>query len=149
MRLWTFAIAVCLVGCVGGPGDGFGGDGGVGSSSGSSGNSSSGGSSSGSSGSSGGASTQIRASDFTQSCQVASDCTPIYQGEVCTPCACPNAAIATTQLDAYQSKLTQIRSTCGPLPAIACADCANATPLCAGNKCNVAIGVVPADAGAD
>lgn len=138
MRLWTFVLAVGLVGCVGGPGDGFGGDGGGGSS-GSSG-------SSGPSSSSGGAGTQVHASDFDQTCKVASDCAAIYEGEVCTPCPCPNAAIATSQASSYQSKVTSIRATCGPMPGIAC-QCAARVPACAGSKCGVNVGIVDAGKG--
>lgn len=143
MRRWTIVIVMGLVGCVGGPGDGFGGDAGVVGSSGGS----SGASSTSSSGGSSGSSNQIRTSDFSQTCQAAADCVPIYQGEACNSCLCPNAAIASSDLQNYQSKLSTARRSCPPSTAD-CVPCPTPATLCAGNKCNVASGI-PRDAGGD
>lgn len=144
MRFWTVVIAVALVGCVGGPGEGFG-DGGAGSRSSSGSSGSSGPSASG--GSSGATSAIIRASSFDKSCNVASDCIAIYEGNVCSPCACPNAAIASSQQGAYAAQASQLRATCGAVGDVACGPCSSTTTVCAGNRCAVAIGI--ADAGGD
>ncbi len=162
MRVWTLglAIAVGMVGCVGGPGEPFSSSG-AGSNTSSSGFGSSGGgdttsSSSGSSGgpSSSGATTSggttsaiVRATDFSQSCTVASDCVAVYSGDQCAPCQCPNAAIATSQASSYASKSTQAKASCGDTGNISCgAPCPATTTLCAGGKCSIAIGIA-ADGG--
>lgn len=35
----------------------------------------------------------VEADDFDRSCEIAADCVAVYEGEVCSACQCPNAAI--------------------------------------------------------
>jgi hypothetical protein len=49
----------------------------------------------------------LEATDYGQACAVDTDCTPIFQGDVCTQgCRCPNAAISSTSFAQYKSDLS-------------------------------------------
>jgi hypothetical protein len=49
----------------------------------------------------------LEATNYGQACAVDTDCTPIFQGDVCTQaCRCPNAAIRNTSLAQYKSDLS-------------------------------------------
>ena len=45
----------------------------------------------------------IQASSYDQSCVADGDCAPVYQGDLCSSCFCPNAAIAQSALAKYQA----------------------------------------------
>lgn len=129
----TTSIALLLAACTGGPGDLPGTDGGSGGQGGSS-SGSSGGSSGGSSSGSSGTNAQIRASDFDQSCTAATDCVAVFEGQICSPCGCPNAAIAKKDLQEYAS--TRAAANC-PQTDIACDACAAPAVDCAAGKCAI------------
>ena len=127
------AVAITLVSvfaaCTGGTGDLPGStDGGSSSSGGSSTSSSSGGSSSGGGG-------EIRASDFDQSCTGDQDCVAIYQGNACTPCACPNAAIAVADRQAYND--TRASFQCPQNEDIVCDACSAPLVACTAGTCAI------------
>lgn len=128
------SMALFLVACTGGPGELPGSDGGSGGGSSSGSTSSSSSSSSSSTSSSGGTNTTIKASDFDQSCTTAADCAPIYEGAICTPCACPNAAIAKKDLAKYND--TRADADCPPT-GVQCDACSPPAVTCAGGKCAI------------
>ncbi len=154
----TLAITSVLVACVGGPGQlpsdseqnpdvekaAASGSGSSNKNSGS-GSSSSTGSSQGSTGSGGAvvdASTippvqqqTIAASEFDRSCDTDLDCVPIFQGTVCSPCQCPNGAIAASSQSDYQTKLKERSASCPPQGDVACSPCsATLVPVCSASK---------------
>ena len=81
----------------------------------------------------------ISATDFSQSCTTGNDaeCTLVAEGDVCTPCSCPSAAIATSALEAYSAEVRSRRATCtSPVDSPACAACvATTSAKCVAGKC--------------
>ncbi len=77
----------------------------------------------------------LKASDYSQSCDLASDCSPVYQGQVCAPCPCPNSAIAMKDLAKHQADFSARKSSCGLNPPVACAACQTSTATCENKKC--------------
>jgi len=125
--LWSASAFVgCLIACSGGtPITGNPGDGG------------SGGDSGGSTNDGGTPVLPIATKDFNQACTTDTDCVLVTEGDVCALCSCANAAIAKTDLDAYNAKHSQLSQECGPRPAIGCGvDCAQIKVTCsAAKKC--------------
>jgi hypothetical protein len=76
----------------------------------------------------------VEATDFSQSCAQDSDCTPVFSGSICNgaaeSCTCPNSAIATSALDAYEAA-TSLPGT----PTVACSCPAIPEPRCVANRC--------------
>ncbi len=115
-------IALLLAACTGGPGNLPGtGDAGADASS------------SSSSSGSGGTNAQIRASDFDQSCTTAADCAAVFEGPICKPCPCENAAIAKKDAEKYAS--TKAGADCPPQGDVACAPCVPPILECTAGKC--------------
>ena len=54
----------------------------------------------------------IAAKEFPVACVIDADCSLITEGNVCTVCACPNAAIAKTAVPSYESMLRERQSLC-------------------------------------
>lgn len=71
---------------------------------------------------------------LSKSCSVDADCAPVYVGQACGTCTCPNAAIAAKELSRYEAEANAARQWCGPRPAIAC-DCIRFTVTCASGTC--------------
>jgi hypothetical protein len=74
---------------------------------------------------------------YSQSCAQASDCVPVFLGDVCTVCACANAAVATSSRARYDADAAAARRLCGPQPAIACAPCSQAIATCTNGVCGL------------
>jgi hypothetical protein len=74
----------------------------------------------------------ISASSFNQTCQSAADCIAVYQGDLCTDCLCPNAAINQGALSAY----TTVLDADGP-PVSTCGCPAIPPPTCTGGMCTL------------
>ncbi len=81
-------------------------------------------SSSSSSSSSGATPADLVATDYSQSCANDSECVAVYQGAVCTSCACPNSAIAKADDPKYLSDYTNRRAMCPSTSSGASCDCA-------------------------
>lgn len=80
--------------------------------------------------------TTIDTSGFADTCNVDDDCALVTVGEVCQPCTCPNEAIATSGLEAFQSKFRALQSLCKRgKDAPACAQCLAPQARCTANKC--------------
>lgn len=78
----------------------------------------------------------IDARDFADTCSGDDDCALVTVGDVCQPCSCPNEAIATSALEAFQSKTRALQSLCTRgKDAPACAPCLAAKARCSANKC--------------
>ena len=78
----------------------------------------------------------IDASAYDRKCVVDGDCAPVYQGDPCAGCLCPNAAVSQAVVTRYQADLASHRAQCGPLPAVPCPSCARRLGLCAGGLCS-------------
>lgn len=94
--------------------------------------------------------TVISASTYSQACAKDDDCAAVLEGSACVLCACPNAAIAKTDVAAFTKQREALKAACGPSPAIGCGvDCAQPVVSCsAAGKCVFGPGP-DADAGAD
>ena len=86
-----------------------------------------------------GSSTEISAASYDQGCTSEVDCVPVFQGDTCAICACPNTAINTSQVARYEADVLSRRKACGPMPAVACAACSPRRALCTGSKCSARI----------
>ncbi len=65
------------------------------------------------------------------------DCSPVFQGDVCAVCTCPNSAITNASVTRYQQDVTRLKTQCGPAPAIACNGCTPQRGLCINARCSV------------
>ena len=95
--------------------------------------------------------TTISASSYDQSCQQASDCAPVAEGEVCGPgcgLVCQNAAINQSALVAYQSDVKRITASCAVAPGACGIGCPGPNVLtCIGGRCGLCVGLSCVDAG--
>jgi hypothetical protein len=78
--------------------------------------------------------TLITDKGLSRSCSVNADCVPVFFGDVCSTCACPNDAIASSSKSRYDNDLASIQKWCGPRPPIAC-ECVTATAVCTNGSC--------------
>jgi len=83
-----------------------------------------------------GSGTVISSGSYDQSCATDVDCTPVFQGDSCNVCGCPNTAINKAQVTRYETDLQSLRTKCGPTPAVACGPCQPQRGLCTGSKCS-------------
>jgi len=83
-----------------------------------------------------GAGTEINTGSYDLRCATDVDCTPVYQGDACAVCGCPNAAVNTSQVTRYEADLARLRTKCGPMPAIACGACLPRRGLCTSSRCS-------------
>jgi hypothetical protein len=73
----------------------------------------------------------IDAASYATSCAIDTDCARATVGDICSPCKCPNAAIATSAADAYAADYRATASQCQPLSSgVACAACAPMKAQC-------------------
>lgn len=75
---------------------------------------------------------------YSKACTGDGDCTTATVGSVCSPCKCPNAAIASSELAKYDADFRAASSQCRtPQGDIACAACAPATVACLSGTCTL------------
>jgi hypothetical protein len=86
-----------------------------------------------------GTSTEISAAGYDQGCTSEVDCTPVYQGDTCALCGCPNTAINSAQVARYEADLVSLRKACKPMTAVSCAPCSPRRALCTSSKCSARI----------
>ncbi|MEW6430020.1 MAG: hypothetical protein AB1730_00820 [Myxococcota bacterium] len=84
-------------------------------------------------------STVMDASRYDQSCAQDADCAVVYEGDVCAPCGCPNAAINAGSLAAWNAEASRARQWCGPVPAVACGPCPTRVARCVSQACTTAL----------
>lgn len=84
-------------------------------------------------------STEIRAGDYLQTCSRDDECLPVFEGDVCAVCACPNAAIRSGEKPAFDADVADARGRCGPTPAIACGPCMDTRGVCVAGKCGIEV----------
>jgi hypothetical protein len=91
----------------------------------------------------------IKATDYDQTCNVASDCAVIDEGSSCCY-GCGNAAINKKDLTRYQADLAKRRNACAGAQCPAY-DCAISNPACTAGKCAICrtLSCDGTDAGAD
>jgi hypothetical protein len=80
-------------------------------------------------------STHLDATHYDQSCSTAADCVAVFNGDVCSVCACPNAAINAKDKSRYDADDGSLQRYCGPRPAVACISCPTPMVACVGGKC--------------
>jgi hypothetical protein len=51
---------------------------------------------------------------YDRACKADNDCTLVFAGDVCSPCACPNAAISQSAQASYAKELASRKETCEP-----------------------------------
>lgn len=85
-------------------------------------------------------STVMDASRYDQSCARDVDCALVSSGEVCVPCGCPNAAINSGSISAWNTEASRARQWCGPIPAVACGPCPETVAKCVSQACTAAPG---------
>lgn len=80
------------------------------------------------------ASSRISVGEFKKDCEQDSDCTAVYEGEVCGGCDCENEAIAASERSAYERKKLEATIACvsgGSVPSAAdCGECPTKTAVC-------------------
>lgn len=82
----------------------------------------------------------LESSGYATTCTAATDCTPVYFGQLCGPCgACPNAAISTSERARYDAELKRQSDTCPPRtgPQPACAACLQPVTVCDAGTCQL------------
>ena len=82
-----------------------------------------------------GGGTTVSAASYPQACELDGDCAAVFQGDVCTPCGCPNAGILSTALSQYTADVAAMKMQCGPMPAVACKPCTPVRGLCINKAC--------------
>lgn len=72
---------------------------------------------------------------LSKACVADADCAPAFFGDVCTPCACANGAIAVSSRSKYQQEVTAAKQWCGPQEAVRCAPCREPLVRCESGTC--------------
>jgi hypothetical protein len=67
---------------------------------------------------------------YTTTCSVDDDCSLATVGEICTPCKCPNLAIAKSSAATYAADYRARSSECTPNAGVACGACAPVKVTC-------------------
>lgn len=80
--------------------------------------------------------TEINAGPYDQSCAQDIDCVPVFQGNTCDACNCPNTAVNKAQSARYQMDLVNRRAQCGALPLVECGPCPPTRGVCASSRCS-------------
>ncbi len=139
MRNLIVLVAVACVGCSSpsnnGENNGASNNGGSNNGASNNGGSNNGGSNNG--GSNNGSGPTITASDYDQSCVTNDECFTVYEGDVCDPCRCSNAAITFGASQAYDADLEARDDDCDALDFCA-ADCIDRNAVCVGGTCAAA-----------
>ena len=82
-------------------------------------------------------STTLDASRYQTTCQQASDCVPVFVGDVCATCTCHNTAISRSSQEAYNGDLGGIVFWCSPGLLDTCGACAQVTVGCDAGQCTL------------
>ena len=78
----------------------------------------------------------ISASTYAKTCNVDSDCQPVYEGDVCnTACACPNAVINTASYSQYLSDVASLAPPPDASGVVVCYCPAEGIPRCCAGEC--------------
>lgn len=100
----------------------------------------------------------IRASDYDQTCATSDDCVAIYEGSLCAPCGCANAAIAKSATSTESTDARARAASCPLVAGISCGACWDSRLTCSGGRCGIVEchngpcddgGITSADAAAD
>ena len=75
-------------------------------------------------------------SKYDRTCTQASDCT-VIPSLLCRACACEDAAIATSAVDAFRADFRAATSQCEPQPTGTCAPCERPAIACVAGKCQI------------
>lgn len=79
----------------------------------------------------------IDGKSYKTACTVPADCVGVFFGDQCGACACPNAAISSSEKVTYEADRSAAIATCGPRPAIACAPCVDRPTTCTSGVCGI------------
>lgn len=76
----------------------------------------------------------LQASNYSQQCSVAADCTAVFTGDPCG-CGCPNDAINVADKPRYDADARAATARCSPFRVRCLADCIASTPACQAGRC--------------
>ena len=73
----------------------------------------------------------LLAKDYDQSCSQDTDCQPVSEGAICTPCSCNTAAVNSKDYVKFLTEQSSRKSKCDPaLLSGTCSPCENKTAKC-------------------
>lgn len=78
--------------------------------------------------------------DYTTTCAVDADCTPVFVGDPCAGCSCSNAAINVSSRAKYDADVAAQSRLCSPLRPQCLADCSQAKVVCLPAGCAIKSG---------
>ncbi|MBM4779017.1 MAG: hypothetical protein GQE15_15030 [Archangiaceae bacterium] len=73
--------------------------------------------------------------DYTDTCNVDSDCVAVFMGDPCNGCSCTNDAISTSSKAKYDADARAYASFCSPFRPQCLADCVAARAVCQAGRC--------------
>lgn len=77
----------------------------------------------------------LSVTDYSTTCTVDADCTPVFVGDPCTGCSCSNASINVSSRAKYDADAAAQARLCSPLRPQCLADCAQAVVVCLPGGC--------------
>lgn len=81
---------------------------------------------------------ELSVDGLATSCVIDTDCAAVRTGDPCAVCACPNAAIATSELPFYGYQARPLTAACArPESPPACAPCPTTTATCVAGTCQL------------
>ena len=80
----------------------------------------------------------VGVADYSRLCESDDDCTLVADGDLCGPCTCVSATIATSELEQYTSDASGV---CPPdVTGIECLCALPPSPVCSDEECEVPAG---------
>jgi len=81
--------------------------------------------------------TTVSAGDYPRDCVEDGGCAAMFEGEVCVPCACANAAVSARAevVSEVGRDFSAARAWCGAMPEIACGPCPEPRVACRSGAC--------------
>ena len=77
----------------------------------------------------------LSVTDYSTTCAVDADCTPVFVGDPCTGCSCSNASISVSSRVKYEADAAAQSRLCSPLRPRCLADCSQAAVVCLPTGC--------------
>lgn len=84
-----------------------------------------------------GAPSTIDGKKYKTECAAPADCAAVFFGDQCGVCACPNAAISSSEKVLYDADRSAAIATCGPRAAVACGPCEDRVLTCTAGVCGL------------
>ena len=77
----------------------------------------------------------LTVTDYSTTCTVDADCTPVFVGDPCTGCSCSNASINVSSRAKYDADAAAQARLCSPLRPQCLADCVQPVVVCLAGRC--------------